>query len=247
MPLPATERCRVVLSYALQSSWRIIQSDAAHALTNALTFTSSPIILHISAEDPLLPGGIPRDSSWVRIWPRIHVNPQQVRVTKHTPSILAAHLSNFAHCDRPGMPCRLAGGNGRFVILSQNVVLFRHGLEDWVSRHQLSFCLSDACSDVGCRMCSHYQHTLPGLRQHLAQLAWRTHSQGLESPLVGWMRNATAARDDRYVLRRSRWQAAFYRWMRSVTVRRSEGGVWAGQRASPLGSMPHEGSFYPIW
>ena len=127
----------VALSYA------VCGTDARMVVLNGLQFTEpdTQIIVHTCH------GGQHKLSSIVGWLDSSHQirryipNPQHLRMGKNTPSVLAAHLSNFALCESPGKPC--AGdksGLGRFVIMAGNAVLIRPGLEAWVNSHSLSFC-----------------------------------------------------------------------------------------------------------
>jgi hypothetical protein len=102
----------VVLSFAL-GGW---SSVALHGgLQNAVLFTVCPLIVHVSANSHLnadLDG-------LMRRTPRVHFNPMRLNVTKHNPSVLAAHLSNFEFCSRPHMPCD-AAPTGRLVLMATN-------------------------------------------------------------------------------------------------------------------------------
>ena len=235
----------VVLSLALQDSGRFSAgARAPNILTNLLDFTTSPIIIHLSTEE-VLKNGLPQHAtSWVERHPRLHFNPEQLKVAKLTPSVLAAHLSNFLHCDQPGKPC--AGGGramGRFVLLAQNLVLFRPGLEHWVAAHSVSFCIWDVCTDLGCGNCSHYRKTLPGLQEDLRGIAWVEQGQR-ESPLVQRMRRQVAQAEDG-VIRTRDWFLPFVRWV-SQHGSDARHGSWP-RRSGPINAMPHEGSFYPFW
>ena len=256
---------RVVLSYALQSSMRmaIDGNGEINVVLNALVFTRAPIVVHISRDSLITNGNVPH-AQWVQTCSRVHVNPEQLTVVKASPSILAAHLSNFAYCDQPGMPCDDSGGaEGRFVLLAQNVVLFRHGLEAWVARHTLSFCLGNVCTDIVGRQSEpqtmspaerafqRFKRTLAGKQAQLEALAWEEIRGG--SLLFRWLRGQIAALDDRSV-REAQWNALFVDWMEiaaklSANAHRNHTDpllTWEGQRASPLSSMPHEGSFFPF-
>ena len=144
----------VVLSFVLRGGLNSI----GITLRNAFVFTErAPMLLHVNANIET------SRADWyvqaVTIWlkdicrkdqrHRMIRNPKPIVVEKGTASVLAAHLSNFAHCVSPGQPCSLPGSSGmRVVFMATNQLLFRSGLEQWVSQHPLSFCAGD-CTTVG--------------------------------------------------------------------------------------------------
>ena len=109
---------------------------------------------------------------------RLILNPHRIRVPhKNSPGVLAAHLSNFAVCEEAGHPCdpRTDGSaHVQFVLMSTNTALFRPGLEEWVTRHSLSFCVSDTCADISPEYgpLSDLAHSW---RRHLERIAWSEH------------------------------------------------------------------------
>ena len=171
----------------------------AALLENVLSFTTAPVILHVSAnslssaytgarlaeqleslqQHPARLTRVLANSLAQRLQAngsRVIFNPTRLFVSKHGPGILAAHLSNFALCTASRMPCsRHAGSDVRFVLLSSNQVLFRHGLEDWVAAHSMAHCLGDRCTDFshGKTLWNASVHGLERWRTELSRLSWQ--------------------------------------------------------------------------
>ena len=152
-----------VLSFAARGTI----TPQAMLLDNALSFTlqSTPIIVHVSDEtnQSIADAGIAVQQlthpnakhralfqSLIPRLSRVAFNRARLVVAKHSPGILAAHLSNFQMClQMDTMPCGgHAGGDVKFVLLSANQYLLRRGLENWVAAHSMSFCRGDVCTDV---------------------------------------------------------------------------------------------------
>ena len=136
--------CSVAISYALGAG-----SNADHALQNAIDFTIGSLFVHISVGANLTS----RTQSTVSRLSRVYLNPRHLVVVKNSPGPLAAHLANFKFCDSSGMPCAL-GTARHFVLMASNQVLIRHGLEEWVLRHSLSFCIHQREDETGVRACA---------------------------------------------------------------------------------------------
>jgi len=113
-------------------------------LTNVLGKTVAPLVVHFS-----FVGGqrMAAEARAVLLGScRGHENPQPNRVSRLAPGILLAHLSNFEH----GVKVLTTAVDTRFVFLASNMVILRPGLEEWVSRHSLSFCVHSICTDWPC-------------------------------------------------------------------------------------------------
>ena len=247
----------VAISLAVQAGDRINPGHVPNVLHNILDFTEdASVIVHISSES-LLVNGLPKGGEWMSRISRVHINPQQLAVSKHTPAILSAHLSNFLFCDQQGRPCE-GREDGRFVLMAQNAVLFRHGLQEWVSRHALSFCIHDRCTDLGCQgNCTSADRELPALYRNLDFLSWDERDEGSGSMATGGsvggggtlrqlLREMVPREDTHWVLERDDWYGVFVRWM-GTAGSHGQPPAWPGQRTSPINAMPHEGSFYPFW
>ena len=52
--------------------------------------------------------------------------------------LLLAHLSNLDFCDRPGMPCARATPDARVLLIGEDFVFFRHGVEAWILGHSMA-------------------------------------------------------------------------------------------------------------
>ena len=127
----------VVLSLALYGN----REAQLCTLGNVLGQTVAPLVVHysfiggrrIAAEARALLLGSGRG----------YVNPQRNRVSRLAPGILLAHLSNFEHA----VKVLDTTAETLFVWIASNMVILRPGLEEWVSRHSLSFCVHSTCSD----------------------------------------------------------------------------------------------------
>ena len=130
----------VVLSLALYGD----RQAQLCTLTNVLGKTVAPLVVHFS-----FVGGqrMAAEARAVLLGScRGHENPQPNRVSRLAPGILLAHLSNFEH----GVKVLTTAADTRFVFLASNMVILRPGLEEWVSRHSLSFCVHSICTDWPC-------------------------------------------------------------------------------------------------
>lgn len=200
---------------------------------------------------------------------RIHLNPQRLDVNKHTPGVLAAHLSNFAYCHRARMPCAHADGwKAKFILMGANQLLVRTGLEEWVARYAISYCNGDMCTDL----------------RRASEAKWGTSVHGLEHwqtdlERIGWSHIQHALRSRRRngsaeVGRDATWLAPFVRllslcgkgwvqrryirlvekppdvvvglrwWRRALAI--DANGTRAAAADTVWASYPHEGSFYPL-
>jgi hypothetical protein len=160
---------------------------------------------------------------------RGHLNPHRVRVGRLAPGILLAHLSNFDYA----LKVIPTNSETRFVWLSSNTVIVRPGLEAWVLRHPLSFCVHSTCSDWTCTN----EELLRGscksrIEERLAWPAEETRS----TPLSTRIRTLAATQDDALV-RNDTWLSHFVRYLNT-----HEDGFL---NARPVGLLTHEGSWYP--
>ena len=223
----------VVLSYAIRSTVKAREL----LIRNAVMFTHAPLLVHVCR-------GLDQNFSvamrrWLKTHAaRVHTNPAQLRVVKNTPSVLAAHLSNFEFCERPGMPCAASVHGGlRFVLMATNQALFRPGLEQWVQEHSLSFCITNMCTDIGdSSLFAVNGHGLERWRQQVDRLSWRGEPQ--QSALYRSVQTAARASADTIIVNDS-WAHLFAALLRHGGA----GGAWA---ARPVNFMPHEGSYYPV-
>ncbi|KAL1515531.1 hypothetical protein AB1Y20_002153 [Prymnesium parvum] len=245
---------RVVVSYA------VCGTDGYSALLNGLQFTraSTPLIAHVCH-------GASYASRFTRhslgaSFPlferynasRLHFNPTQLAMRKGTPSVLAAHLSNLAHCEASLAACRAdRRGSTRLVLMPTNAVIFRVGLEAWVSSHLVSFCsFSAQCTDVD------LQRGISALAIQMRDLEWRDAPPSRLRERVASdvaARNDSAAASDAYFgafvrLLRDSGGGATSRGGGAASSRRGGGGGGGGGgwEARPVASMAHEGSFYPL-
>jgi len=137
------------------------------------------------------------------------------------------------------MPCAEHPPDLRFVFMASNQILFRPGLEVWVASQQLSFCIANMCTDFGWEHGPYSnQSLLPGQkpwRAPLDALSWRVEPP---SPLYRELKRLRHSEEDGAVARDS--------WVRGWTGL-LRGDHVPGWRSRPVGKMPHEGSFYPVW
>ena len=252
-PTTMTTPAVVVLSYA------VCGSGSNLVVLNGLQFTrhDTRLIVHTCQGTPAV-----RQDAHVFRWlearnqsRRFIANPLQLRMAKSTPSVLAAHLSNFELCDRAGSPCAadVTGRAGRFVLMAGNSVVFRPGLEAWVSSHSLSFCsFSAECTDVD------LLHGATAMRARLRALEWRESPRGGPvSPLVARVRQDAALGNDSVVVADPYFRS-FVELLKQSGSNKS--GAGSGERQSgresaggqsawrqhPVASLAHEGSFYPF-
>jgi len=73
---------------------------------------------------------------------RLIFNPNSIIVEKHTASILKAHLLNFLFV------AHMMYKQDKFVFMSTNQVIFKPGIEEWVSKFSMSFCKGQNCTDL---------------------------------------------------------------------------------------------------
>jgi len=262
----AFSRVPVVLSFALHANWQGV-------VMNALEYTQreAKFILHFCKgsnwDDQFAMKLHQRNLLARRLW----VNPRQLQVEKHTASILAAHLANFVFCEQPAMPCAAdKSGELRFVLMAANQVLFRPGLEDWVRRHSMSFCIAHWCSDFGwqhegsqrthpLRQRESHQHhaqlpanSLPWL-EPIYKLAWHTDPP---TPLYIEVQRAVASAHaigflnetvTKVLLRDPSFDAKHkWQWFSAFVLFMSRGLAGPDWLRSPFNHMPHEGSFYSL-
>ena len=226
----------VVLSYALTRNGR------EKILANAIEHTGhAAIIVHTSYGFD-----VSRYKGIQAKYPSrsLHFNPQQLKIEhKNAPGVLAAHLSNFAMCEQRELPCHPSqpeADDVKFVLMASNSALFRPGLEEWVSRHSMSFCIGNECSDLEHKGVG-YSWTMEGWRPLLAQHAW---SQQPPSELYLRQRALAASGNDS-VVASDGWVAGWVALMRSGKAAHStkHPRMW---RAAPINLSPHEGAFYPV-
>ena len=232
--------CAISLATKGTTSEQLLQLD------NVLSFTTdrSHIIFHSAVDQPrIVVRPPPADPSFLsrehvgqlrmsrdlfaalkpHIQQRVTFNKQHLAVIgKHSPSVLAIHLSNFEVCRAE----RRCGGAIKFVLLSSNNVLIRPGLEEYVLAHSFGYC------GVGRRCGS----LMEGMKKNFSSSGierWRT-AVGRVAP-----RNQTsidvAPEDDAHV------RHLLDDWFRPVVRllhRRTAGKVQVGIHS-------HEGSFYP--
>lgn len=246
-PSPRTVKTNVVISLALGG---YDPTDLVYALHNTLDHTSAPMIVHLSTSCRRKFGRSARpcklqDANW-RGSPRVVINPDRIYVVKHSPRVLAAHLSNFLLCasSESLTPSSIYGlcrrhPETKFLMLASNQLLLRQGLEAHVSRHDVSFTHHFGCNRLmlhGSRvtrratngsLASAKKDILDGISA-LSHVASPDHC--ISQPLGPDSNPATRA------------ESAFAKLLAHSAELRV-----AGWRTSPTATMPHEGSFYPSW
>ena len=89
---------------------------------------------------------------------RVVVNAERLPLNKvgaglNTTELLAAHLSNLELCTRPSMPCSNDfPGAMHILLLAPDVMLYRRGVEQYVTRNSLSVGVEAVASGSFCRM-----------------------------------------------------------------------------------------------
>ena len=228
----------IVLSYAVRGS------QAPDVLRNGLAFISqASAIVHLGEEPGTanfhhLLAQVRRLSKEPR-GERIILNKEHFSIHKNSPSVLGAHLSNLEMCEREGMPCAGPGSDGlRFVLMPSNVALFRPGISSWVLQHSMSFCTEPNCADLAYNA---QQRTgawaLAGWQDRVGELAW---SREPPSPLYTAIQDRGSREDDAQCLNETASSVHLQTLLRSADAGNR---VW---RRKPIGSFPHEGSFYPV-
>lgn len=214
---------RVVISYAVGGSTSVAVNAV---LRNALKYTDSPIVVHVSQGSPTWSVDYNRTVSHKRM----HVNPTHLLVVKHTPSILLAHISNWRFCEGRIHLCNDI--HGRFVLMSANSVLFRPGLERFAASH--SHAAQGGCTVSGA-------NSRPGMTadsvwdKALKVVQWDEEISAHDAsrqPHVNHHGNLSA--HDRSVL--ARWGRPVWNLLASRTP--------PGWSASPISMGRHEGTFY---
>ena len=213
----------VVLSLALYGN----REAQLCTLGNVLGQTVAPLVVHysfiggrrIAAEARALLLGSGRG----------YVNPQRNRVSRLAPGILLAHLSNFEHA----VKVLDTTAETQFVWIASNMVIVRPGLEEWVSRHSLSFCVHSTCSDWPCTI----DDLLRGLcaRRLEESLAWPA-DEARSTRLSDRVRTLGETQDDTLV-RSDPWVSHFVNHLSEHPDR-----LYASR---PVGFTTHEGSWYP--
>jgi len=125
-------------------------SFAFATLENVVIHTvNAHLIVHLSAGSDWGPGfSESRVNSWIskHCHGRVTLNRNHLRVQPGSPGVLGAHLSNFHVCEAAGW---CANPASKFVLMAANVLLLRHGLEQHVASHSLSFCIhQSSCADA---------------------------------------------------------------------------------------------------
>ena len=226
----------VVVSIALGGP-----SFAFATLKNVVTYTTSAhLIVHLSAGSDWGPRiSEVHANYWIseHCRGRVTVNPKHLRVQAGTPGVLGAHLSNFDVCEARGL---CASADAKFVLLAANVLLLRHGLEQHVATHSLSFCVHNSfCADASLRGVAEnhaWRESLDRIGWH-ARLASRKSSSPAAVHQQAW-HSAVHAHNDSAVVEDS-WIARYVKLLRS-------GRLEPAWLSKPLAQMPHEGSFYPV-
>jgi hypothetical protein len=213
----------VVLSLALYGN----RDAQLCTLANVLGQTVAPLVVHnsfigghrMAAEARALLLGSERG----------HINPQRNRVSRLAPGILLAHLSNFEHA----IEVLTTAAETRFVLLASNMVIVRRGLEEWVARHSLSFCVHSVCNDWPCTI----EDLLRGVCAHRLEesLAWPDDEAG-STRLSNRVRALGETQDDTLV-RSDPWVSHFVNHLSEHPDR-----LYASR---PAGLTTHEGSWYP--
>ena len=190
-------------------------------LLNALEFTVAPLVVHQS-RSAFAAKAYSNDTSRVA---RLHLNPTHLWVAKHTPAVLAAHLSNWVFCESKAHLCG-GQGDGRFVIMSTNSVLFRPGTENFVRQ----YLASNPQGKIILRANNSQPITADSVWRGLVDLEWEAEK--------------SSQRRDR--------QRLHYRNQSGEQVAGWGRPVWnllasrppAGWASGPVSSGRHEGSFY---
>jgi hypothetical protein len=215
----------VVLSYAVHGKHTEVNMVVKNGLEYA---TSAFLIVHLSKENRAM------NRSLSLRHERIIVNQEHTAVRTNTPTVLAAHLSNFAACELTGNPCSAIGGDAlQFVFMPANALLFRPGFDRWILQHSMSWCTDQTCADiviesqenVECRGC------LVGWEAALDRLSSRAYKR---------MQARGYREDDRQSYLHTSSLIHFGALIRAGEVGNA---MW---RQSPIASFPHEGSFYPV-
>jgi len=217
----------VVLSLALYGN----PKAQLCTLKNVLGQTEAPLVVHYS----FVNGHRIATEAVEVLWDsgRGHLNPQRNRVGRLAPGILLAHLSNFDHAVKV-LPTDSAT---RFVWLASNMVLVRPGLEAWVVRHPLSFCVHSTCSDWTCTNDELLRGQCP--RRIAERLAW-PERDGQTTPLSIRMRTLAETGNDTLV-RADPWVSHYVSYLDAYPDAHPDA-LFASQ---PVGFTTHEGSWYP--
>ena len=215
--------CAVVLSLALYGD----SKAQLCTLSNVLGQTEAPLIVHFSFNAG--PRIDPAARALLLESGRGHLNPQRNRVSRLAPGILLSHLSNFEHALR----VLRTDDATRFVWLASNMVLVRPGLEAWVVRHPLSFCVHSTCSDWPCTA----DEMLSGscTSRVAERLAW-PEADWQSTALSSRIRTLAATRDDA-IVRADPWVSHFVDHLDA-----HPDGLFESR---PAGFTTHEGSWYP--
>ena len=226
---------KVVFSFA-------VGADSSRAvdgvLRNAVRFLTAPIMLHVSSNSRYHWGAtlefVANHSS------QLLLNPRRLRVVKHTPSVLHAHIVNWLYCCETNQPCANDDADGRFVLMSTSQVLVRPGAEDWIRRYSMSASIVHGWPMGTVGIAELLDVTQAPGADGLRQLVWqhpREHN-GTRCPGSLPRRRDSAALS----LEENSYAAAFVR-----LLKRGEASVSRAFRRAPIVHYaPLEGSFYPF-
>lgn len=213
----------VVLSLALSGNPRA----QVCTIGNVLGQTEAPLVVHFSFTSGVR---IAAEAAKALIdSERGHLNPNRVRVGRLAPGILLAHLSNFDHA----LEVTHTNSETRFVWLSSNTILVRPGLEAWVLRHPISFCVHSTCADWPCTNEELLSGSCPSRIEQ--RLGWPV-DETRSTPLSTRIHTLAANKDDALV-RDDPWLSHFVTYLNT-----HENGLLD---AGPVGLLTHEGSWYP--
>jgi hypothetical protein len=178
------------------------------------------ILLHLSHGTPLI-------RSAAVLGEGVMLNPEQLRVRRATPTVLAAHLSNLQLLEHQQRTTNNISRNDKVVLLAGNQLLFRSCYEH-VQRGLLSFALGEP-TDL----------RVGDQRHVLRPIGWPSESWDAQQRRI-------AAADDSFI-HSTGHHRSFVRLMQNAT---RFGHPWStppGWKPRPLAFMPHEGTFYPVW
>lgn len=96
---------KVVFSFAVGAdSSRAVEG----VLRNAVRYLTSPIMVHVSSNSRFYwPSTLEFVANHSQ---QLMLNPRRLRVVKHTPGVLHAHISNWLYCCSVSRPCHNASG-----------------------------------------------------------------------------------------------------------------------------------------
>ena len=172
-------------------------SFAFATLENVVIHTvNAHLIVHLSAGSDWGPGfSESRVNSWIskHCHGRVTLNRNHLRVQPGSPGVLGAHLSNFHVCEAAGW---CANPESKFVLMAANVLLLRHGLEQHVASHSLSFCIhQSSCADATLRSVTQNW----AWRSALDMISWEAKEPSTSS-LLHQIRHSARTRNDSVVV-----------------------------------------------